>query len=187
MAKPALIVIDIQKGFDLPAFWDGPRNNPNMETNALRLIDGWRQADAPVVMVQHMSRSSTSPFYPNTEGNAFKEGFSPQSTEKHVQKHENSAFVGTDLEVWLRREGIRDLAICGATTQHCVSTTTRMAENLGFNVSLVGEACFAMHHGAYDSQTIHDVELNILNGEFATIVTVDEAVSAVNSKGPNNG
>lgn len=171
----ALILVDYQKGFDQTGAWGGPRNNEGAEANALALLRVWRDRGDPVVFVQHSSRSKESPLNPTGPGFAFKDGFQPRLGEKHIVKHENSAFVGTDLDVWLRRAGIIDLVICGITTEHCVSTTTRMAGNFGFKVTLVGDAGHAWpktRNGIFiDAQTIHETELAILDGEFCTVVT----------------
>ncbi|GAC1399362.1 MAG: hypothetical protein NVSMB49_09420 [Ktedonobacteraceae bacterium] len=51
----------------------------------------------------------------------------------------NSAFIGTDLEERLRRDGIAMLVITGLTTNHCGETTTHMAGNLGFDTYFVSE------------------------------------------------
>ncbi|MCO4847347.1 MAG: cysteine hydrolase [Yoonia sp.] len=181
MSKKALVLIDYQQGFGNPDHWGGPRNNPDAETNGLRLLKAWRDADAPVAIVQHSSRSEASPLHPSKPTFAFKAGFDPIKGEKHIVKHENSSFVGTDLDVWLRQNDIRDLVICGITTEHCVSTTTRMAGNFGFGVRLVGDACHAWpktHNGTFiDAQTIHDTELAILHGEFATVVSTDDVLA----------
>ncbi|MEO0359161.1 MAG: isochorismatase family protein, partial [Pseudomonadota bacterium] len=155
--------------------WGGPRNNLAAEANALALVAAWRPRGWPIVWVQHASQLLGSPLGQNCPGFAFKDGFTPEPGDMHVVKHENSAFVGTHLDVLLRRSNITDLVICGITTEHCVSTTTRMAANLGFCVQLVGDACHAWPKNrngvTYDSQTVHDTELAILDGEFANVMT----------------
>ncbi len=169
----ALIIIDVQKGFDEPVW--GERNNPQAEDNIARLLDVWRKRGRLVFHIQHMSLSPNSPLNPNHSGNALKDAVQPRAGEPLIQKTVNSAFIGTDLEQQLRKRGCNSLVIVGLTTPHCVSTTTRMAGNLGFETYLVSDATAAFeltgHDGRkYSAQEIHDVTLATLSDEFATIV-----------------
>ena len=180
----ALILIDIQEGFDDPVW--GTRNNPEAEANAARLLTHWRAQNAPVFHIQHMSITPGSPLNPDGGLVALKSMVSPREGEPVLTKDVNSAFIGTDLEKTLRKQGVERLTICGLTTPHCVSTTTRMAANLGFNVTLVHDACAAFtgnadHNwrdgAAPTAEEIHISALDQLNGEFATVVATDQVLA----------
>src|SRR5919108_276702 len=69
---PALIVLDVQRGFDDASYW-GERNNPRCEENIAALLAGWRRAGRPVIFVRHDSREPGSPLAPGQPGNAFKD------------------------------------------------------------------------------------------------------------------
>lgn len=173
MGPPGLIIIDVQNGFDDPSW--GTRNNPRAEDNIKKLLDAWRNADFPVFHVQHLSQEEGSPLAPNTAGCEFKESTRPQPGEMVIQKTVNSAFIGTDLEARLRGKGIETVVIVGLTTNHCVSTTTRMAGNLGFKAFVVADAtaCFDCkgHDGKhYSADEIHSISLANLHEEFASAV-----------------
>ena len=176
----ALIVIDVQQGFDEP-YW-GARNNPGAEDNIAALLAAWRAAGRPIFHVKHNSRSPQSPLHPSKPGNAFKEIAAPREGEPALGKDVNSAFIGTDLEERLRAAGIGEVVIVGLTTPHCVSTTTRMASNLGFGVRLVTDAT-AAHAGrgpdgaAIDAETMHYHALASLGGEFADLVTTADLLN----------
>lgn len=177
--KTALLVIDVQQGFDEP-YW-GSRNNPQTEDNVAQLLGAWRSDGKPVIHVKHNSRLPNSPLHPSNAGNAFKDIAAPRNGEAAFGKDVNSAFIGTDLEAHLRRNEIIDLVIVGLTTPHCVSTTARMAANLGFSVRVVSDAT-AAHAGrgpdgaAVDAETMHYHALTALNGEFAEIVSTADLI-----------
>lgn len=125
-----LIVIDVQQAF-LDPHW-GERNNPEAEANIARLLEAWRNIRWPIHHVVHDSREPDSLLRRYSPGNRIQAAAAPNAGEPVYRKHVNSAFIGTNLERDLRQNSIDTLVIVGLTTNHCVSTTARMAENLGF-------------------------------------------------------
>ncbi len=178
--KTALLLIDVQQGFDDP-IW-GKRNNPDLELNIAKLLDAWRGAKRPIIHVQHCSVNPIYPLHPDNPGNAFKPEALPIKGEPIFQKTVNSAFIGTNLEAYLRDQGIEDLVIAGLTTDHCVSTSVRMAGNLGFNVQLVSDATATFAKTGpdgreYSADEIHAVNLASLHDEFCQVVKMEDIVS----------
>jgi nicotinamidase-related amidase len=176
----ALLLIDVQQGLDEPRW--GARNNPHAEQQIGALLAAWRQAKWPVIHVQHMSQELGSPLRPDAPGNAFKPEAMPHDSEPVFQKRVNSAFIGTTLEAHLRREGIHALVIVGLTTDHCVSTTARMAGNLGFEVVVVEDATATFERTGpdglrYSAEQMHRLALASLHGEFAQVQSAHEVVA----------
>ncbi|ROR81663.1 Nicotinamidase-related amidase [Plantibacter flavus] len=182
--RTALLVIDVQQAFDDPQW--GQRNNHDAESNVGMLLSDWRLAGRPVFHVRHQSASEGQLFSLGGPGYEVKPEAREIAGEPIVVKTVNSAFIGTDLEVQLRRAGISSLVICGLTTDHCVSTTTRMAANLGFHVTIVSDATATFERLGPDGRRwsateLHDAALASLHEEFAVIQTTNEVVRAAGS------
>ena len=182
MSKVALVLIDFQKGFDDPVW--GVRNNPDAEQKMALLLSEWRDKGFPVIHVQHCSVEENSPLRPGFAGNEFKDEAKPLPGEKVFTKAVNSAFIGTELEIYLRENSIESLVIAGLTTDHCVSTTTRMAGNFGFDVTLVSDATATFDRKGqddihYSADQIHNIHLASLNGEFCTVLTSKEVLKGI--------
>jgi nicotinamidase-related amidase len=180
--KPALLLIDVQKGFNDPCW--GVRNNPHLENNILLLLSSWRKAGMPVIHVKHMSTEPESPLRPGQIGNEFKDEVTPHENERIFEKTVNSAFIGTELEKHLLVNQLNTLVIAGISTDHCVSTTTRMSGNLGFNTYVVADACATFNRTTYDGTNlsadhVHIAALASLHNEFAQVVTTKDVVDGL--------
>lgn len=186
----ALVVVDVQKGFDEADFW-GARNNPEADDNIASLIDVWQATGRPVVFVRHDSRKPGSPLRTGYEGNAFKEyverrrGKGVAGAELLVTKTVNSAFYGApDLDAWLKGEGISQFVVAGIQTNMCVETTARMGGNLGYDVVVAYDAThtfdlegpFGWRRSADELAQASAVSLH--GGGFARVVATKEVVDA---------
>lgn len=176
-ARTALIPIDVQQGFDYPG-WPS-RNNPAMEANGQRLLAAWRAAGLPLIHVRHDSIHANSSLHPAHPGNAFRPGFEPRDGEPVVSKSVNAALIGTDLDLRLRRLGVTRLVLFGISTDMCVSTTARVAANMGYEVIVVGDACACFELGGIAADDIHRAHLATLGFEFATVMGTREVVAAL--------
>lgn len=181
-AGTALLLIDVQQGLDDPRY--GERNNPNAEKRIADLLAAWRASGEPVIHVKHLSLEPQSPLRETEPGNAFKVEALPITGEPVFRKHVNSAFIGTELESHLRDNGIDALVLVGLTTDHCVSTTARMAGNLGFTVTVVDDATATFERiGAdgtrYSADVMHGAALASLHGEFASVRSAGDILAGV--------
>jgi nicotinamidase-related amidase len=173
MPQPALLIIDMQMGMTWPSA--GVRNNPDAEKNIGVLLSRWRKASAPVMHAHHRSRTIGSPFYPNQPGIEVQSAFVPMDGELVVAKQVPDAFTNTELEHWLRKNGITSVIIAGVSTNNSVEATTRIAGSLGFSAYVVADACFAFAKRDFDgvqrtAQEVHAMSLANLNGEYAMVI-----------------
>lgn len=181
-SRAALLIIDVQQGLDDP-YW-GERNNPEAEKRMAELLAAWRAAGRPVIHVQHSSTNPNSPLAEGKPGHALKPEVLPAAGEPLFHKSVNSAFIGTDLEKHLRENGIESLVIAGLTTDHCVSTTARMAANFGFRVTVVEDAT-ATHERRgpdgtkYSADLMHRAALASLHEEFARILSTKQVIESI--------
>lgn len=181
----ALVLIDVQKAFDDPCW--GKRNNPSAEEKIKTLLACWREQSLPVIHIKHNSNNKNSPLYPGQTGNDFKFIAAPLTGEPIFEKTVNSAFIGTELESHLHKNKIKELVVLGFTTDHCVSTTIRMAANLNFDVTLVADATVTFNRSDqndnyYSAEDIHNVHLASLNGEFCDIKLMDTLLEEMKSE-----
>ena len=181
-SKAALIVIDVQKGLDDPHY--GDRNNPDAENNMSRLLDAWRKSGRPVVHIQHLSTSPQSKLRPEFSGCEIKEEVKPIHGERIFQKEAHSAFVGTGLEAYLRKNGYSVLVLMGLTIEHCVSSTARMADDLGFETYVISDATAAFDAQGPDgtiisAEVMHTVSLASLHQEFVQVLTTEALLADI--------
>ena len=182
----ALLLIDIQKGLDEAEFWGEFRNNPHAEENCRKILDFFRENQLPLIHIQHCSTNPDSPLFPGKKGNAIKDIVAPRTDETVIQKNTNSAFIGTDLEAMLKKDGIEQLIVVGLTTDHCVSATVRNAADLGFQVTIVSDATATyaktgIEGKRFDAELIHQIELASLKDEFARIENTADLISNLES------
>jgi nicotinamidase-related amidase len=175
-AKSALIVIDVQQGFDVTQIW-GSRNNPDAEKNIAALADAWVANGRPIVMVKHAAGNPLSPLSAASPGHRLKPEIAHIKPSLEVTKSVNSVFLGEpNLHEWLQQQGIRHLVLCGIQTNMCVETTARMGGNLGYEVIVPIDATHTFDLTGPDGAIITADELsrvtaaNLEGGRFATVV-----------------
>jgi nicotinamidase-related amidase len=191
-SKTALVLVDVQKAF-LEWEADGKRrNNPEAVANIATLLSAFRRDHRPVFHIRHASRQADSALHPEKSGYVVIDEAREIDGEPVIVKSVNSGFIGTDLEDRLRGRDIGTVIIAGITTNHCVETTTRMAGNLGFDARLVSDACYTFDRTGYNgrietAESIHDMTLSNLNGEFATIETTESLLAALDASAAADG
>lgn len=182
--NPALILVDVQKAFLDEAYWGGNRNNKDAEQICGKILKEWRALQLPVFHVRHSSIHTNSKLNPTNEGFAFNDHVLPEPNEPVITKQVNSGFIGTDLKERLDALHITTVVIVGITTNHCVSTTTRMAGNYGYETYVISDATATFDRAGingekYDAETIHLTSLANLHEEFATVWSCKQLLEAL--------
>jgi nicotinamidase-related amidase len=188
----ALLLIDVQKGVHVLTHWGGPTgrmNNPGCQSRLQELLQAFRATTRTVAFTRHDSREAASPLKFSLPTGAQLDGLEIESGDIVVEKDVNSGFVGTSLEIDLRRAGAKRLVIAGYFTNFCVETTTRMAGNMGYDVYLVHDACattnrVGLNGTDYDPDLVHDMAIASLHGEFCTAITTEQAIGLLAADNP---
>ena len=191
--RTALLLIDVQKGVDDAAYYGGPTgraNNPQAKDNIRKILNAWRAAGGKVAFTRHDSIEAASPLKLSLESGQQLPGMDIHEGDIVVSKSVNSGFIGTSLELDLRRAGIQRLCVVGFFTNYCVETTVRMAGNMGFDTYLVEDTCSAMNtigfDGTdYDPELVHNMAIASLHGEFCTAIKMDDALGLITKDAPH--
>ncbi len=171
-----LLPIDMQKAIDLPG--RPARGNPALDANGARLLALWRARGLPIIHVRHASVEPDSWFRPGHAGYDMRPGFEPRAGEGHVIKSVNSAFIGTDLDLRLRRLGAKRVVAFGWATDMCVSTTIRTGANMGWDMVMVHDACDCcdlpdvLGGGVIRAAELHRAHVATLAADFCRVVSV---------------
>ena len=189
----ALVVIDVQQGVNLLQHWGGKtgrRNNTAAEQNIAAVLEAWRRRELPVYFTAHDSLEATSPLKLRLETGRFIKGLEPKPNEPVIEKSANSAFVGTGLEVALRRRRIHRLLFVGFFTNFCVETSVRMANNLGFDTYLAHDACATCNRVGldgkdHDPELVHALSIASMHREFCTAISTADAIALSQADAPH--
>lgn len=195
-----LLLIDIQEGLKHPSYWGHSPSNPSFERNAKLLIATYRSLISSagstslppphkIIHIQHASTNPGSPLSPSSPGFLFQNWAAPRDGELVIEKRVHSAFIGTKLEEVLRNHfggNPGRLWITGLALDQSVTSTVRMAENLGVCdgadgrkgvVSLIEDATAAWEKDdGVKADIVHKVHVTSLR-DFATIDKAEEVLN----------
>jgi len=176
--QTALVVVDVQESFRHRPYYS-EQDVPVFLERVQALIDGARTQGIPVVQVFHVE--PTGPFSLASGHVRTWEGVELEPTVR-FEKRSHSALIGSGLDVWLVQQGIGRLIVCGSRTEQCCETTTRHALDLGYDVDYVTEATVTWEMTDRAGRVWSPEEIKartelVLDGRFATVVTVEEALA----------
>ena len=179
----ALVVIDVQESFRHRPYWDAT-DVPAFLASLQRLIDGAVQRGIPVLQVLHVEDTGA---FSLASGNVVALSGLQIAPAAVFHKRCHSAIVGSGLDVWLTRAGVRRLIVSGIRTEQCCETTTRHASDLGYQVDFVTEATltFAMtdrNGRVWPPSEIRAATELVLDQRFARIADVATALEGPASR-----
>ena len=176
----ALLVIDIQKDY-FPGGKMELVGALEAANKAARVQRHFRQLGLPVIYVQHIALSPTATFFlPDTYGAEIHQDVAPINNEQVVVKHFPNSFRETRLAQLLTELAVRELTVVGMMTHMCVDTTVRAANDAGYQVTLVGDAC-ATKNLEFDGSEVSAADVQVaylaaIDGSFATVVSTSQLV-----------
>jgi nicotinamidase-related amidase len=175
----ALLVIDVQESFRHRPYWSEADVASFLE-HVQALIDGAKARRIPVVQIFHVE--DAGPFSLASNYVVPLAGVSLPHPDAVFYKRSHSALIGSGLDVWLVRQGIRRLIVSGIRTEQCCETTTRHAADSGYRVDYVTDATLTFpmidrHGETWSPKTLKARTELVLEGRFARIVSVQEALS----------
>lgn len=174
----AVLVIDMQEGMADRIRAGRVPVTPDAPDRIERLLAGARATGVPVIHVHHDDPDPASAFRKGEAAGAPMACATPVAGEAVFWKHRSSAFAGTGLDAHLKALGVTELVVAGAVAAFCVTSTVRMASDLGYRVllphdGLLGFDLPAHDGGRIDAATVHRVTLSLLGADFATLTSVD--------------
>ena len=178
MPERALLIIDIQNDY-FPGGAMELEGADAAAANASKALARARQEGVPVFHVRHLStRPGATFFIPRTQGAEIHAAVRPLGGERVIEKNFPNSFRGTDLERALKDAGIKELVVAGMMTHMCVDASVRHAADLGYKVTLLGDAC-ATRAQSFGGETVparqvHAAFLAALNGFYAKVVPTHE-------------
>lgn len=183
MAKRALIVVDIQNDYFPGGKWTLSGMDAAAD-NAAILIDSARKSGDLVIHVRHEFPTADAPFFaPGTEGAQIHKKVQNIAGEHVIVKNHINSFRNTDLGEVLDNNGIDEVVICGAMSHMCIDAVSRAANDFGYNVIVVHDAC-ATRDLEFNGETIgakdvHSAYMSALQFGYATLVTTTEHTAAL--------
>jgi nicotinamidase-related amidase len=174
----ALLVIDAQESFRHRPYWRDA-DFPSFVERSQSLIDGAKSRRIPVVQIFHVEESGAFSLDSGYVAPLAELSFTPDAV---FYKRSHSALIGSGLDVWLVQHGIRRVVVSGIRTEQCCETTTRHASDSGYQVEYVTEATLTFpmtdrRGKQWSPSEIKERTELVLDGRFARIVTVEEALA----------
>lgn len=181
--RPALLVVDLQKGFTDPSCGPGFAMQPVVDDTA-RLVAAAHDSEVPVVFTTIAFAEGADPLWLTKmpamlelrEGSAWVQidpetGIDERDTV--IVKQAASAFSGTDLADRLTQAGIDTVVVCGATTSGCIRASVVDAISVGLRPFVVRSAV------GDRERSPHNAALVDIQAKYGEVVPIETALSII--------
>lgn len=147
------------------------------------MIDHFRANNLPIAHIQHLAVDGNSPFFhPGTPGAEIHDNVKPLKGEKVIIKHYPNSFRETDLLEYLKSNGVTEVVITGMMSHMCVDSTTRAAKDLGFECTVISDACASkdqeLNGKIVKADDVHTAFIAALTFFYADVKSTDELLYA---------
>ncbi|MDH6253660.1 nicotinamidase-related amidase [Chryseobacterium sp. H1D6B] len=179
--KKALLIIDIQNDY-FPGGTHVLADSETAGTHASKLLNTARNRNLEIIHIKHIAVNEGADFFlPDTYGAEIHHCVKPLDGEKVIIKNYPNSFRETELLKYLHEKDVTELVICGMMTDVCVDATVRAAMDLGFNTTVIGDACAARDRELYGEtvsagniQKAYLAGMTALGGLYADVIKTEE-------------
>ena len=181
-SKPALIVVDVVRGFTDPSCPLGSEADEVVDAN-VRLMNAFHDTNFPVVLTTVIYRDDQQAsvfraripalnlLTPESEWVLFDSRLPVAPGDLQLEKRHASSFHGTELDEWLRGQNVDSVVVTGLTTSGCVRATAVDGLQNNYRVVVPREAC-----GDRDEQA-HEANLYDLNAKYADVLSLEDTLA----------
>ena len=181
-SKPALIVVDVVRGFTDPSCPLGSEADEVVDAN-VRLMNAFHDTNLPVVLTTVIYRDDQQAsvfraripalnlLTPESEWVLFDSRLPVAPGDLQLEKRHASSFHGTELDEWLRNQEVDSVVVTGLTTSGCVRATAVDGLQNNYRVVVPREAC-----GDRDEQA-HEANLYDLNAKYADVLSLEDTLA----------
>jgi nicotinamidase-related amidase len=178
MTDTALLIIDIQNDY-FPGGAMELEGADAAASKAAGALKSFRQEKLPIIHVRHLSTRPGSTFFlPGTKGAEIHASVTPEKSETVIEKSFPNSFRATGLREILEKQQIKNLVVAGMMTHMCVDASVRHAADLGYKITLLGDACATRAQKiAGETVPARQVQLAFLaalNGFYAKVIDSHE-------------
>jgi nicotinamidase-related amidase len=185
-----LLVVDAQKIYTNPDMKLYCKDADSTIERINKLIVRFQRQKLPVIFIRHMHKADGSDlgrmfdfsgaasadfsFKENSKESEYADSLVRPADSIEICKNRYSAFVGTDLEKWLKKFNAKRVVICGFMTNYCCESAARDAHDRDYFVDFIVDATGNPGNADMDEGQIRKIVGTFLTGGFARVLTAEE-------------